>query len=139
MNIDVDVLVNEQKVASKRSWMSYHLDYRYPAILVYDVKANIFLDQISYQPGPIQIAKKNQVNGTHNIPEEFRLEFHLTLDQVEEQPAASDSYWNILQGMYSIILNMVRLNLFEAGNRVTQFDIEYTFKYSTQIIAVTCL
>ena len=47
MNLDVDVLVNGVKVASKRSWMSEASDDRYPAILVYDVEAKIFLDQIA--------------------------------------------------------------------------------------------
>ena len=107
MNLAIDVLVNEVKVASKRSWMSEYSDSRYPAVLVYDVEAKIFLDQIAYQPGPISIVRGKSVGGTYNIPEEFRLEFHLTLDPAAEQltsgndnPDFKGAYWNILQGTY---------------------------------------
>ena len=107
MNLDIDVLVNKQKVASKRSWMA--VDYRYPTVLVYDVDAKIFFDQIAYQPGLVQITRGNEVNGTHDIPEEFRLEFHLTLDPTAEQRiSGSEGFhginWNILKGTYSMII-----------------------------------
>ena len=113
MNLEVDVFVNEGKVASKRSWMSEPLAYNYPAILVYDVKAKKFSDQIVYRPGPIPIVKGNQVGRTYIIPEEFRLEFHLTLDPAAQQRTTSEIplrigetviYWNILKGVHSMIL-----------------------------------
>ena len=104
MNLEIDVLVNQKKIASKRSWMSEPLDYRYPAILVYDVKEKSFLDQIAYRPGPIPIVRGKSVGDTYTIPKEFRLEFHLTLDPSSEQVTSGSDYkgehWNILQGGY---------------------------------------
>ena len=104
MNLEIDVLVNQKKIASKRSWMSEPLDYRYPAILIYDVKGKSFLDQISYRPGPIPIVRGKSVGDTYSIPKEFRLEFHLTLDPSSAQLTSGSDYkgehWNILQGGY---------------------------------------
>ena len=111
MNLEIDVLVNQRKVASKRSWMSEPLDYRYPAILVYDVKGKSFLDQIAYRPGPIAIEKGNKVGGSYNIPKEFRLDFHLTLDAAAAQPTSGCTTgcdWNILRGAYSIIYKRLK-------------------------------
>ena len=106
MNLDVDVLVNGVKVASKRSWMSEASDDRYPAILVYDVEAKIFFDQIAYQSGPISIERGVEVGGTYSIPEEFRLEFHLTLDPATDQQTSGDdsdgTYLNVLKGAHSM-------------------------------------
>ena len=86
--------------------MSEASDDRYPAILVYDVETKIFLDQIAYQPGPISIERGVEVGGTYSIPEEFRLEFHLTLDPATDQQTSGDdsdsTYLNVLKGAHSM-------------------------------------
>ena len=85
MNLDINVTVNGGKIARTRSWMA--VDYRYPSVLVYDIETKRFHDQIAYNPGPFAITANNKINGTHNIPQEFRLEFHLKLEPTHNQPS----------------------------------------------------
>ena len=92
MNVDITVTVDEEKTASKRSWMAAH--YHYPTVLVYDIQSKRFFDQIAYKPG-FPLSSNNMVGGSaYNIPKEFRLEFHLTLAPTAMQ--SSDKYLNIL-------------------------------------------
>ena len=92
MNVDITVTENEERTASKRSWMAAHSNY--PTVLVYDIQSKRFFDQIAYKPG-FQLSTNNAIGGSsYNIPKEFRLQFYLTLAAPTSQ--SSDTYLNIL-------------------------------------------